>query len=745
MTPILPEYDAAAIAVVNPPPGGQEAYATSWPPAGLFQDVGVVDLFNVLIVDQIHRCSDGALVFQSDTTETALNVDDGQVRFYFPTVRARITSPTSFPGCYNLCVIADYDGDINYVNDTACEQFSILDRLKGDYYVGVGKQFQTIHQAIDTMLFRGIGANVRLILTDSAYHETGATDISTPQGALDLRGIHGLSDTSTVTWIPYPGQTPHIYISGPQPFSIYYGDGFPGYVNWEGYNPATVPSPDLAVAEPAKRGMIITSNQAAAGAAFGIEQGASNITLKDLVIHGNGMFGNDSSAAIRIFNDHNFFIFQNGVHDTVAMNHEIVNNCELGNAKYGIYDHGYHDAFDPQQGVYRSWKNYDNMFIRNTMGTMANPLSYAGIQFNGENGLVIAHNNITNVNATVIPKGGGGTQNVYGILEPNMNTYVGPAEPGQNPVWPADTGNVTQTLINANLIQDLTSLSGNCHGISITEGTWVYTSTGLTSISSVLPVVTQNRIVNNMILDLWTNGGNAYPIKMSTSSSTYSTDLDSVFNNSISTTNAAQNISVQYAKHVFLWDNIIQNTGSGSSTNYWLEVPRPYASAISSDYNLFDLHGKGVFDSVTEYDPRYGTVFQTQYFLQLEDWRSYVGQDLHSLTGNPLFATPAMGTDSLHMPPALTYIESPAANTGEWLGTSTQSTDFDGNGRLAQNGAVDIGAQEWDAFQYTNDLAVEEIVQPEGFSQTSDTVIVTTASPLWINAVVTEPFERGRV
>lgn len=732
-TPILPEYDAAAIAVVNPAPGQEEAYNTSWPPAGLFQDVGVVDLFQVLIVAQIHRCSDGALVFQSDTTETALNVDDGQVRFYFPTVSGPYNIANILPGCYNLCVIADYDGDINYVNDTACEQFSIIDRLKGDYYVGVGRQFQTIHQAIDTMKFRGIGANVRLILTDPVYNETGNTDASTPQGALDLRGIRGLSDTSTVTWIPYPGQTPHINISGPQPYSIYYGDGFPGYMNWEGYNPSTVPSPDLAVAEPAKRGMIITSNQSAAGAAFGIEMGASHITLKDLVIHGNGMYANDSDAVIRIFNDHSFFTFQTGIRDTIAMNHEIINNCELGNAKYGIYDHGYHDAFDPQQGVYRSWKNYDNMFIRNTIGTTANPLSYAGIQFNGENGLVISHNNITNINASVIPQGGGITQNVYGILSPNMNTYVGPAV---NPAWPADTGNVTQTLVNANLIKDLTTLAGNCHGISITQGTWVYTSTGLTSISSVLPVVTQNRIVNNMILDLWTGSGKVFPIKMMTSSPTYSTDRDSVFNNSISTTNATQNITIQYAKHVFLWDNIIQNTGSGPSTNYWLEVPRPYANAISSDYNLFDLHGANTFASVTEYDVRYGTVFQTASFLQLQDWRDYIGQDMHSLTGNPLFATPAMGTDSLHMPPALTYIESPAANTGAWLGTSTQSTDFDGNGRLAQNGTVDIGAQEWDAFQYTNDLAVEEIVQPVGFSQTSDTVVVTTASPLWINAVV---------
>ena len=522
------------------------------------------------------------------------------------------------------------------------------------------------------MRFRGIGGNVRLILTDTSYTENGTYDVSTPQGAVDMRNISGLSDTSTVTWIPYPGVHPTIHFTGKQPFCFYMGDGFPGFMSWEGYNPSTVPTPDLVVPEPAKRGMTITSAETNNGAVFGIEEGACNITLKDLIIHGNGSlsqtvgFASDSCMGIRIFNGHSQFVFASGVHDTVAMHEDNINNCEIGNAKYGIYDHGFHDAFDPQQGVYRSWKNYDNTFTRNTIGTTANPISYAGIQFNGENGLVISHNVITNINASVIPKSGGLTQSVYGILSPNMNTYIGPSSPGGNPVWPGDTGNITQTIVNGNLIQDLTSLSGNSYGISLTEGTWVYKTTGLTTVTSVLPFVTQNRIVNNMILDLWSGGG-AYPITMNTSSSTYSTDLDSVFNNSISTTNAKQNITIQYAKHVFLWDNIIQNTGSGPYTNYWLEVPRPYASAISSDYNLFDLHGNNVFDSVIEYDVRYGTVFQRQFFLQLQDWRSYIGQDMHSLTGNPLFATPAMGTDSLHMPPALSYIESPAANKANGL------------------------------------------------------------------------------
>lgn len=729
-SPILPEYDAASVGVVNPQPGEQKPYLTTWPPAALFQSVGVVDLFDVPIECQIRRCSDGALVFKSDTIEPAINIDQGKIRFYFPTDQNSYHISQIPPGCYNMCAIAKYQGDINSANDTACTQFTIIDRLKGDYYVGVGKQFQSIHQAVDSMRFRGIGANVRLILTDANYTENGNYDVSSQQGAVDMRNISGLGANSTVTWIPYPGVTPTITFTGTQPFCFYMGDLFGGYMKWEGYNPSTVPLPDKITGEPNKRGITIVNNETNAGAVFGIEEGASNITLKDLVMHGNGMSGNDSCSVVRIFNEHNLSIYSSFVHDTVGMNHLVVNNCELGNAKYGIYDHGYHDAFDPIKGVYVSWRNHDNMITRNTIGTVANPLSYAGIQFNNEDRLVVSHNEISNISAANA-KGAGNTWNVFGILTPSLTTYVGPPA---NPAWPGDTGNVTLAWIDANRVRNLTSIGGNAYGIAFQQSAWQYTSTGLTAVKSTLPPVTANRVTNNMVLDLYSNSGQVYPIWMSTSSSTYTTDRDSVFNNSITTTNAAANITIQYQRHAFIWNNIFQNTGAGPYTNYWLEVPRPYASSISSDYNLFDLRGNNVFDSVIEYDQRFGVVFQRLYFRRLNDWRTFVNQDMHSLTGDPLFGTPAMGVDSLHMPPALTYVESPASNNAAWLGTASMARDFDGDVR--QPTGPDIGADEWDGFQFSNDLAVQEIVSPAGFSQTSDTALVTTESPLWINAVV---------
>src|SRR5439155_12494632 len=61
---------------------------------------------------------------------------------------------------------------------------------------------------------------------------------------------------------------------------------------------------------------------------------------------------------------------------------------------------------------------------------------------------------------------------------------------------------------------------------------------------------------------------------------------------------------------------------------------------------------------------------------------------------------------------------------------------FDGDLRLMGNMTPDIGADEFEGFQYTNDLAVMSINQPTGYSQTSDTALVTMENPLWISATV---------
>jgi hypothetical protein len=732
---VLPTDDAASVGIVNPQPDQEEPYGFSWQPGALFQSVGVADLFDVPVEVKIFRCSDGVMVFKADTSIPELNIDQGQVRLYFPAVQSPYNTATLAPGCYTICAYANLQSDGNPANDTACSQFSVIPRLSGNIYVGVGQRFQTIHAAVDSMKYRGIGGNLNLILTDASYTENGNVHASSQYSDLDFTGIAGLSANNIVTWEPLPGQTPVITFTGNRPSCMYFGNLFGGFMTFEGYNPLGVPIPDKVVAEPNKRGITIIDQRTVAGPVFDIEQGASNITMKDLVIHGNGFYADDSSSIVRLWNQANFTLYLQLVHDTVPINHIMVNNCELGNSKFGIRDDGLHDQFNDGQLKFIVWRNNSNTFTRNTIGTSSNPLSFAGIEFNNEQDFTVSHNEISNI-STSLAGASGAAWNVYGILEPSPAQYQ--AGTINNPIVPGDTGNVVRCWINANRIKNITALTGGAYGIAIQQSVTIYTdgNPGPTQPMSTLDVLTQNRITNNMILDLFSKSA-SYPILMNTAGVQYSTDEDSIFNNSITTTNAATNITVQNSKHVFVWNNIIQNTGAGPYVNYAFSVPRPYAAAISSDYNLFDLHGNNTFAAVTEYDGTSPyTQFQVKTFLQATDWQSYLGKDVHSLQGNPLFGTPAMGVDSLHMPPALTYIESPAYANGLWLGTYSQKYDFDGDQRLTSTLNPSIGADEWDGFQYTNDLAVQVITQPKGFSATSDTILVTTDNPLWMTAVV---------
>src|SRR5205085_2208574 len=121
--------------------------------------------------------------------------------------------------------------------------------------------------------------------------------------------------------------------------------------------PLGVPIPDRITGEPNKRGLTIVDNMTAAGGVFGIEYGASNLTFKDLRLIGNGklanstpvggsMFTNDSDAVIRIYNEQNRQLFIQHVVDTVPIHNIRIENCEIGNAKYGLFDHGIHDQFE---------------------------------------------------------------------------------------------------------------------------------------------------------------------------------------------------------------------------------------------------------------------------------------------------------------------------------------------------------------------------------------------------------------
>jgi len=716
------EADVAAIAVFNPDDQEEKPEKRQFKPGAYFQSVGVRDLFDIPVRAIIRRCSDNAVVFQADTIMPELNVDAGAVKMFFPAKAGIYDIANLTPGCYVLCAIARQAGDGDATNDTACTYFGIIPRLKGDINVGVGQRFQTISAAVDSMRFRGIGGNLNLILTDANYTENGNTSVSTPFAAVDFTGIqgtgptfeNGVPKTYVVTWKPKKGVAPTITFTGNKAncFSWTYR-GVP-YMVWDGNNQFS-PTPDLLTPEPAKRGITIINNSTTVGTVFDFEYGRHDITLKNLRVKSNGNLTTAGSNAISLTNVYNNASFLIGIFDTATNNHITIDNNEIGNANIGINDIGTVPLFDINQAIFFDKRNSNNRITRNTVGTATWPIGNTGIAIGNEDGLYAGHNEVSNVQGYPgSPYGGGIT---------------------------VASGNSVNLWIDANKIHNIRSSSPAANtlvGIDILQAATIYTQgSGPGQKRSTLPVTTANRITNNMVYDFRYGSlpvTTVRPISISTSATNYFIDNDSVFNNSLAVKDAPALITMTRVGRPFIWNNVLQNLNTTANVNavlYNLTVPRPMLSNVSSNNNDIDFRNASLFATLNEYDRPTGTFIQTRSIKNLNEWRTLTGQDMASVTGDPMF-----NTDSLHLPASTTYIFSPASNAGAWLGTPTQLKDFDGEDRLVANNTPDIGADEFEGFQYNNDLAVQVITKPAGITDNTGAVSVTAENPLAIQAIV---------
>jgi hypothetical protein len=300
-------------------------------------------------------------------------------------------------------------------------------------------------------------------------------------------------------------------------------------------------------------------------------------------------------------------------------------------------------------------------------------------------------------------------------------------------------------LLNGNKIHNIKAANvvagGNTvFGIDIQQNSLIYvTGTGPNQRLSQLPQVTGNRVVNNFIYDMRVGvpAASVFPVRdMSVNSATYTVSNDSIFNNSIAVANTNAVITMNHVANPFLWNNIYQNLNASSSATavlYNLTVPRPMYSNVSSNYNMVDFRNASLFANMSEYDYTTGVAtFSNVKVPSINAWRTLSQQDLLSPTGtDPMFTT-----DSLHLPIATTYIYTQASNAGAWLGSSTQATDIDGDPRITGGSAPDIGADEFDGFQYVNDLAVKVITKPSGITDNTGVTLVTAETPLAVQAIV---------
>ncbi len=708
--------DVQAVTVLDPDDLGEKPELKPFKPVAQFQNVGVQDLFDVPARVQIRRCADNALVFQADSIIPELNTDQGLTKFSFPSKQGNFDIAKLAPGCYKLCAIARQGDDGDRTNDTTCQFFSIIPRLQGDINVGVGQRFPTISASVDSMRYRGVGPNdLNLILTDANYTENGNTSVSGVNSAIEFRDISGPGPTTRVTYKPKFNVSPTITFTGNKAICFLYSYKSANYITWNGLN-EQAPAPDAIVAEPTRRNIKIINSSTAIGAVFAMEYGRNNLAFKNLNIIGNGNLTNVGSHGIRITNLYNTTSFLSGITDTSDNHHITVDNCFVGNANTGIYDIGTVPLFDIGKAFYLDRRNNNNRMTRNTIGSVASPIGAIGILTGNEDGLVIDRNEISWVTGNS-------------------------ATNGYSAAIAAIGGNSVNLLVNGNKIHNIkgpAALVDTIAGIDIRQASVIYvTGTGPNAKFSTLPVNTGNRVVNNMLYDVRTglNPTVVSPISIATlGSNAYTVDKDSIFNNSIAVDNAPYMVQTVRVAHPFIWNNIFQNlnkTASATAVMYKMTVPRPMFDNISSNYNLFDFRNASLFANLTEYDMASGTQTKTRLVKDINEWRTLSQQDIYSVGGDPRF-TP----DSLHLPIATTYIPTAASNSGIFLNTATQNMDIDGDLRLVGGSAPDMGADEFEGFQYTNDLAVMVITKPSGLADATGTTFVTAENPLAIQAIV---------
>ncbi|MEK7264382.1 MAG: T9SS type A sorting domain-containing protein, partial [Bacteroidota bacterium] len=356
----------------------------------------------------------------------------------------------------------------------------------------------------------------------------------------------------------------------------------------------------------------------------------------------------DSLHIVSTGNDGKYGVMITGVSDRAASNNTI-QSCTIENTAtttgfnsgmYGIYVKGYSS----------SSKDLNNTIKSNTLSTFGQ----AGIRIENASGTLVESNKIGNWIQT-----GGGTD-IKGI-------------------W--TSSNAVNTTVRGNIIYGITSLVNG---------------TSVTGIEDSVGTANSNFLCyNNMIYGLGSNGsgGSGNRVRGIFLSGSNQTG-DAFYNNSIYLSGSDNSIAtVSYAtafeavtsstSAFSLKNNIFHNSilhGSSNARSYGIRMASttvPIAN-ISSNNNLFNIptndeQPQGFIGRFTSSDK-----------LTLNDWRTAIGGDANSKTGDPRY----LSSSDLHI--ATTLPKSPAAASGVAIAEVT--TDIDGDSRL---NPPDIGADEF--------------------------------------------------
>ena len=283
-------------------------------------------------------------------------------------------------GTYGIDILTDFDEETRDGNpDIGADEIS---QLNGVYNIGIGQDFETISEAVESLERNGVSGPVTLLLTDPVYNETG----------VEIDSISGNSATNTILLKPDVGVDATINVLPPGATSnigFYFREI--DYFTIDGSNNGTN-SQDLH---------FVAANDFDFLAIFSIApslggNGANYNTLTNFTITGNN-YGTDTHIGIYIVNN-----------NSLSCDHNTIENIEIKNVGIGIAADGSSIPFQ-----------VDNKILYNKIGgtDISSYIREFGIRVLGNDSIKIIGNDVGQLSDISF------INDLYGIFLENVINY----------------------------------------------------------------------------------------------------------------------------------------------------------------------------------------------------------------------------------------------------------------------------------------------------------------------------------
>lgn len=763
---------------------------------------GISPANNVTVTFQVRKISTGEVVYQQPRTLEDLS--SGRYNTNTMTF-GNLVIPE--PGSYRACTWITDPNDPVRSDDTTCVTFEVESGIQGTFTVGtlretapgykVDRNFASIDEMMNALYFDGLSGSTIVEFTDANYVRTAANEnLPAWDFSSNIIGL-GLNDITkqiqTLTLRPANNRSTqkggvNIRLVAASGIGIRFGqnlnpmnsnaivNSFPGkvnsnskgYITFDGGNQKSF---RFELEVPTK-----TSNSQTFGAAFYLQRGSENITIKNSLIETvtpaisnrvylpnvvtnavDTRYDSETNLVSSVWQGYSAGIVsrnslvplqqqaQLGL-DTINNRNNVFEGNEISKFGYGIVSLGTGPLFESDAAIYRRYYNNNNTYINNTIFDVAR----GGIVLGYEEKSTVKGNRIHTVKGT-----GTTNTNAFGIM-------VGGNGNGNNKGY-----NAVDLVIDGNEISNVTSAT-NATGIRIEQVRGTY-GTG-NNIVSFPNKVENMTIMNNIVWGVLTSAASGIEtgIHLFTERGasilaprevTYFTRNDKIVNNTIimepsgvqlGTNGVLVGIGIQSSMNTEVRNNAIaildQNINTATAltaTAVLYQGTRP--GTVNSTMFDRNVYYTGVANPLTSNVSliRHVETNSTQTilnagsfneYLTLEQWKAAYRQDANSIVSNftndmvKAGVAPFMYTVRSNPFPLGSVLN----NRGDKI--SYVTTDAANTARGVAGQRYDIGAIEFAGRTNLSDVEMLSITEPRSYQSSTgtfaDAQYIMTSAPV---------------